>query len=113
MNADEDGGRRGQDGDVKPKETRQRRASHVVASAQESEDGSAYDGNHSGDFGPHLSRKKRQLVPRKEIPTESKTDHDKEQDNPAQPRNFARRVIRAQKKDAEHVNEQRRDHEIG
>src|SRR5437762_7858789 len=113
MNADEDGGSRGQYGNVKTKKAREGSAGHVVAAAQEPKYRLANDRNHSGDFGPHLGRKERQLVPGKEIPTESKTDHDKEQDNPAQPRNFARRVIRAQKKDAEHVNEQRRNHEIG
>src|SRR5205823_2966089 len=60
----------------------------------------------------HLGRKKRELVPGKQIPAESKADHDEEQEDTAEPGDLARRVICAQKENAEQVNEQRRNHQI-
>src|SRR5439155_12337556 len=97
---------------VKSKEARQRCAGHIVAAAQESQRGPANYRNDSRDLGTYLGGKERELVPGKQIPAEPKTDHDEEQDYTAEQGDLARRVRRAQKENAEQVNEQRRNHQI-
>src|SRR5262249_33520983 len=57
--------------------------------------------------------KERQLIPRQEVSAEPETNHDEQQHRAAHPGNLAWLVISAQKKNAEHVNEQRCDHQIG
>ncbi len=113
VNPEEDGRGGRQNGHVKSEEARQCGARDVVAAAQKSEHRPPDYGNDAGDFGAHLGRKERQLVPGQQVTAKPKTDHDKQQHHAADPGDFARWVIRPQKEDAEHVYEQRGNHQIG
>src|SRR5205814_4043291 len=101
-----------QHGDMETKEARQRRASDVIAATQKPQHGTTDNGNDAGDFCADLSRKESQLIPRQKISAEAETDDNEEQHRAADPGNLARFVISAQKEDAEHVYEQRRDHQV-
>src|SRR5205814_5623680 len=97
---------------METKEARQRRAGNVIAATQEAQHGTTDDGNDAGDFCADLSRKESQLIPRQKISAEAEADDDEEEHRAADPGNLARFVISAQKEDAEHMNEQRRDHQV-
>jgi hypothetical protein len=67
----------------------------------------------TGDLSSYFGRKEGQLIPRQQVSAESETDDYEEQHGAADPGDFARRVIGAQEENAEHMNEQRRNHQVG
>src|SRR6185436_4267411 len=98
---------------MKSKEARQRGPGNIVAAAQKAQHWATNDGDDTGDLGSYFGRKERQLVPRQQVSTEPETDNDEEQHRAAKPGNLARRIVGTQKENAEHVNEQRRNHQVG
>src|ERR1051326_703484 len=62
--------------DVKSKETREGRPSHIVATAQESHHKSADDWHDTGNLSAHLGGKVSQLIPRQQIAAESEAKRD-------------------------------------
>ena len=69
----------GQHGHVEPEEPRQRRARHVVTTAQQSQKKRAGERHAAGDTGSNLRGEERQLVPWKEVAAETEAEHQKQQ----------------------------------
>ena len=53
------------------------------------------------------------LVPRQQIASEAKAEHQQEKDDPSSPRGLARKLVRARQEGAEHVQRHRYHHRAG
>src|ERR1051326_1780207 len=113
VEADERRGRRGQHGDVEAEEARQGRARHLVAAAQEAEHRVSDDWYHSCDLRADFGGEEGELVPGQEVAAEAEADADEEESDARHPGHLAWASVGAHEIDAEHGNEQSRDHEVG
>src|SRR6185295_13533524 len=113
MNSDDHRRYRRQYRDMKAKEPSERRAGNVVSSTEKSEHRPADERNDTGDLGPDLGGKESQFVPRKKVSAEPEPNSEQQEQHPAQPGDLARPAIGPHEIDAEHVNEQGPDHQIG
>src|SRR5215831_17810403 len=85
----------------------------IVSSAQEPHKEATDNRHDARNFGSHFRGKERQRIPGKQISTESKRERKKQQKGTTHPGNLARRSVSAQEEHTEHVNEQRRYHQVG
>ena len=104
---------RRQNRDMKTKEASQCSSGNIVPAAKKPEHRPADQRNNSRDLGPNLGGKEREFVPRKEISAEPKANRQKQKEHAAQPGQLARRAICPHEINAEHVNEESRDHKVG
>src|SRR6476619_706477 len=97
---------------MKTKEPGQRGAGYVVAASQKTQHWPSHYGNYSCDFGSDFGGKKSELIPGKQVTAETKRNDDEQKKHAADPGDFSWRIVSAQKEHAEHVNEQRGNHQV-